>query len=155
MKKFITLAICALFCAMSFTSCSSMKTDFLSNAGSFVSPKNVTLIGVTAAIGKKPQLCQEFAKVSVALRKVTADQMLTMDDLKNLVLESIADSSIKNKNLVIAALACAFDYYSNSITFDEEKNAKYVSIINGIADGIDEALELNTLTEGEVPASTK
>lgn len=153
MKKLFALILCATVLA----SCSSMNnaTDVLANTGSLVNTKSVTLVGVTAAIGKKPELSTDFTKVSEALRKVTDDNAVTVDDLKNIVLESLAQSSTKNKSLVMAGLSVVFDYYGNRFVLDEGENTKYVIIINAIADGIDEALKLNYLTEGEVPASTK
>ena len=153
MKKLLA----AILCASVLASCSIMNntTDVLANTGSLVNAKSVTLISVTAAIGKKQSLSEDFAKVSVTLRKVTDDNAVTVDDLKNIVLESLAQSSVKNKNLVMAALNVVFDYYANRVVFDENKNVKYVTIINAIADGIDEALKINYLTEGEVPASIK
>lgn len=153
MKKLFALILCATV----LVSCSSMNnaTDVLANTGSLVNTKSVTLIGVTAAIGKKPELSADFTKVSEALRKVTDDNAVTVDDLKNIVLESLAQSSTKNKSLVMTGLSVVFDYYGNRFVLDEGENTKYVIIINAIADGIDEALKLNYLTKGEVPASTK
>lgn len=148
------MIMCAVFGAF-MVSCSAVKPDVITNSGSMVNAKSVTLIGVTATLGKKPQLAAEFEKVSVALKQVTLDNAITVDDLKNIVLAAVADSSVKNKNLVMGGLAVVFDYYGNTFTLSDEKNAKYVEVINNIAAGIDEALSINSLTEGEVPASTK
>lgn len=153
MKKFIVSIICAAV----LTSCSAVNksTDFMANTGSLVNAKSVTLIATTTALGKKQELATDLEKVSATLKTITADNLLTVDDLKTVVADALADTSVKNKNIIMASLNVVFDYYSNSVKISEEDNAKYVTIIDSIAAGIDEALEINAKTQGEVPAATK
>lgn len=153
MKQFITSIVCCL----ALVSCTAMNktADFMANTGSLVNAKSVTLIATTAALSKKQDIASDLEKVSVALKLVTEDKVLNVDDLKALVANALADSSVKNKNIIMASLNVVFEYYANSVVISDVDNEKYVTILESIAAGLDEALKINSLTEGEVPAATK
>ena len=112
---------------------------------------DVTLLGVAGVLSKYPDTYDEFAKVADVLHMMTADGVITSDDIKLQIDTVINESSLSSTRKIAAmgAYRLVLNYFENKYPLSVEANQERVDTVNAIATATQYALELYSLTNGD------
>lgn len=139
--------------ALTLGSCSSMFNNdvpVVETSYNFeVSAEDIAFLAVSTTLGKNPSTYEDFSKVEEVLRMMTTDGIIDSDVIKMQIDGALAESSIKNKQLVSKAFDVVLKYFNNRYK-DVFDNKKAYDAVVAIADGINYALELYVITNGEI-----
>lgn len=139
--------------ALALSSCSSMFNNdvpMVETSYNFeVSAEDIVFLAVSTALGKNPSTYEDFSKVEEVLRMMTADGVIDSNVIKMQIDGALDESSIKNKQLVSKAFDVVLKYFNNRYKDVFDSQEAY-DVVVAIADGINYALELHVITNGEI-----
>lgn len=159
MKKTIITSLLASVTLLSSCNTLSLFTPVdnavvQTDTGFEVYAHSVTMLSVSAALAKNPSTYEDFLKVEQALRLITAEGTIDADMIKAQINNAIMESSSKNKLIVASAFNLVLTYFENKYKVSLDNQQAYETVV-AIADGINEVLELHTLSNGEVTKELK
>lgn len=118
---------------------------------------DVTLLGVAGVLAKYPDTYDTFVKIANILSMITADGVITSDDIKLQIDTVINESSLSSSKKIAAmgAYRLVLNYFENKYPLSVEANQERVDTVNAITTATQYALELYSLTNGDAIQQVK
>ena len=118
---------------------------------------DVTLLGVAGVLSKYPDTYDEFAKIGDILHMMTADGVITSDDIKLQIDTVINESSLSStrKIAMMGTYRLVLDYFENKYPTCLELEQERVETVMAIANATQYALEMYSLSNGDAIKQVK
>lgn len=118
---------------------------------------DVTLLGVAGVLSKYPDTYDEFANIVDILHMMTADGVITSDDIELQIDTVINESSLSSTRKIAAmgAYRLVLNYFENKYPACLEPEQERVETVMAIADATQYALEMYSLSNGDAIKQVK
>lgn len=148
MKKLIITAICGMSL---LSSCVVPNPNVQNESGFEVDTETISLMIATKLLEDDMTYEDELVRISDKLAQMTVDEVITVDELKKSIEDSIIQHCSKSRRAkVLVAFEVIFKYYGNVCGKDGYLTDDSFAAIQGISNGIARAVEIHWLTVPEV-----
>jgi hypothetical protein len=148
MKKLIITAICGMSL---LSSCVVPNPNVQNESGFEVDTETISLMIATKLLEDDMTYEDELVRISDKLAQMTVDEVITVDELKKSIEDSIIQYCSKSRRTkVLVAFEVIFKYYGNVCGKDGYLTDDSFAAIQGISNGIARAVEIHWLTVPEV-----
>ena len=143
-----SLFVSSLVSLSLLSSCGTTPNYFIQNEDGFeVDTESVSLIVSSRVLDKDSSYEDELIEISDKLAQVAMVHILSKEELKNLVSDSISNE--KRKKVVIDEFGVIFDCYGNASERETYTVNDCNAVIEKISDGIIKAVEIHWVTIGK------